>query len=263
MLLGINKDISNNDYHSDNEFVSSSVLKTILTDKEKFIRKYVNKELDKNSNQSALDFGTAAHLMLLEPHLFYSDVVEFKGLRKAGSAWDQFKSENQNKLIMSSSELLKLDTLKHSFLNHPHGPQMLEGCEFEHTMCESIDGIKVKSRADAISMDKGYIADVKTTGMMADTDSFKTTINSLSYDLSAALYCNIAKMIHNKPFDFYYIVLCKNDLTCHIYKTSKATMEIGQEKLNQSLELYKHFLLTGEVKEIILNSDNNNEIQEV
>ena len=41
LKLGFNEDISNDDYHNDREFVSSSGLKLMLKDPRKFYKNYV------------------------------------------------------------------------------------------------------------------------------------------------------------------------------------------------------------------------------
>lgn len=262
MKMGINENISNEDYHADTEYISSSVLKVFLNP-EKFHKKYVLKEKE-NHNQAALDFGTMAHLMLLEPHLFDSAYVIFDGPIRRGKVFDDFKNANSGKIILTPNEVDKLKALKHQFENNEDGPKLLENCLFEHTMCGELDGVAIKTRADAINVDSGYIVDVKTTSYEGDKDSFISTLFSLYYDLSAALYCTIARQIYGKSFDFYYIVLSKSSVSCNIYKTSGSTFEKGIHRLNHALKIYKNYLLTSEYKYESLDSEEDNKnIQEV
>lgn len=255
LYLGTNENISNEEYHGDRNFLSSSSLKLLLQDREAFRRKYILQEIDEpKKNQSALDFGTAAHLMLLEPHLFDSEVVFFNGPRKAGKVFEEFKLQNEGKLILTEVDKMKLDAFKSSFENH-HASWILKDCKFEHTMCALLNSTMLKSRADAISIGGGYIVDVKTTGYMGDVETFKQTIENLYYDLSAALYCAIAEKIYKKQFDFYFIVLSKSDMSCNVYKMSKNTMLAGYGKLESAIETYKNCLLTGNWSDVSVEEE--------
>lgn len=265
MKLGVNHNISNEEYHSDKEFLSSSAFKMLHKDPSEFYKRYILGEREVATNQSALDFGTCAHLALLEPHLFDSSIAEFTGPIKRGKVFDIFKSDNPGKIILSSNEIQKLNALKEAFLSHPHA-SILNNCEFEHTLCGIYSSIPVKVRADAINIAGGYIADVKTTGYAGDLDTFKTTVEGLYYDLSAALYCHVAEQIYGRPFDFYFIVLSKNDMSCNIYKTSKHTMSDGILKMRQAAEIYMKCQLTNKWEHENLDTDeveDKNQIQEV
>ena len=265
MKLGVNLDVTNADYHSDVEFLSSSAFKLLHKDPQSFYRKYILKERETVSNQAALNFGTVAHLMLLEPHLMEESVAVFDGGPiKRGKAYDEFIRNNEGKIVLSLTEKQKLDALKAAFEAHPNGPQLLAGCEFEYTLCGEINGIKVKCRADAINIERGIIVDVKTTGYGGDKDAFGITLNDLYYDLSAALYCEIAKQVYGKPFDFYFIVLSKSDMTCSLFKTSRPTYNQGLMRLNEAIQILKECRLTNVWEHAMIDTEEDvNQIQEI
>lgn len=244
---------TNQEYHSDTEYLSSSGLKLILDDLEKFHSKYILKQQQEEKNQSAFNFGTAAHLALLEPHLL-NTISVFSGLRKAGKAYEQFVLDNPGQLILSESEKMRLDAMVVAFHNHEKS-NILNNCDFEYTMCGELRGTKLKARADAINIEDGYIVDVKTTSYDSSIQTFRETIDSFKYDLSAALYCLIAEQIYGKKFDFHFIVLSKQDMSCGIYKTSSATLSKGVDKVNKALQIYQQCKLTGLWKTDILDTD--------
>ena len=119
--------------------------------------------------------------------------------------------------------------------------------------------VPIKVRADYINVDKGYIADVKTTGYGSDVDTFKYVVQNLSYDLSAALYCQMFKQYYNKDFDFYFIVLGKRDIMCEVYKASEDTIKRGELLIIEALNIYKKCLETNDwtnnKKKDIISSD--------
>jgi hypothetical protein len=87
-------------------------------------------------------------------------------------------------------------------------------------------------------VDEAYIVDVKTSGFETDIESFRLTMSQYGYGLSAALYTEVMSQHYGKPFDFYFLVLGKKDLTCNVYKVSQATMHAGQAKVLQALQKY-------------------------
>lgn len=253
LKLGVNPNVTNEEYHADRQYISSSGLKTVLKDPREYYKKYILGEAEESNNPNFL-FGTVAHLRLLEPHLYDGAVTVWKGQRR-GAAYDEFK-RSTDKIIITDAEAMKLDVLESAFRSHPNS-NLLDNCEFEHTMVSELAGVAVKARADAINVSGGFIVDVKTTGYVGELDVFKSTVAGLDYDLSAALYCSIAKQIYNRDFDFYFIVLSKNDLSCRVYKLSSATASIGHTKLTKSLEIYKACILTNIWSHDILSEDDN------
>lgn len=253
---GVNLDISNAEYHLDDKYISSSGLKLVLKSPKEYYERYILKLPQPNKNQAALDFGTVAHTMLLEPHLFDNSFTVFPGASRRGKAYDIFRADNPDKIILTDSDMMKLNALSVAFKSHTHSG-ILDNCLFEHTMATSLRDVKVKARADAIDLGRGRIIDVKTTAYAGGVDIFKDTIEKLSYDLSAALYCRIAEQIYNRPFEFYFIVLSKNDLSCAIYRMGAATFSLGDEKLTKSIETLKTCILTNIWSHDILSEDDN------
>ena len=255
---------SNADYHADRTYLSSSGLKLILKNPLEFYSQYILGNKQEMKNQGALDLGTAAHTMILEPHLADS-IVEYKGSVRRGAAWELFKGENQGKLILPTADMERLKLMVDAFHNCEAAELLMHNMDTEYTMCSEIGGVKVKCRADAISIDRGIICDIKTTGYASGLDVFKQTVEGLSYGLSAALYSMIAEQLFGRPFDFYFVVLSKSDFGCKIYKTSKSTMLKGISDVYLSLVRYKQHSLTNNWNPIILNTDevDNDKIEEV
>lgn len=242
---GVNLYVENQDYHADLTYISSSGLKMVLKTPQAYYNRYILKIPEEIQNKDNLNFGTLAHLMILEPHFFDAAYVEWAGLRKSGKLFKEFKAHYPDKIILNTFELDKLKSLKEAYENHEGAVELITGCEFEFTICSEIDGIKVKARADAINVLGGFICDVKTTSYASDSDTFSDTIQKYEYDLSAALYCKIAEQIYGKPFDFYYIILSKSDLKCNIYKASPIEMSVGGIKVAQAINKLKYYLQNG------------------
>lgn len=218
--------MDNSQYHANRTHLSSSMLKLILKDIERFDREW-NKGIKENESKPAFDEGSFTHSLILEPQYIKSQYAIFQGLRKAGSAFEAFKAENPGKTILSIAQKLKTEKLVEAYKARVEAVKMLQGGVAEVNLFGEILGVPMKIRPDYINVEQGYIVDVKTTAYPASIDAFKETIKDYMYDLSAALYCNIAYQNYHKVFDFYFIVISKSDLICDIYKASADTISNG------------------------------------
>ena len=82
--LGINPYISNDDYHADREFISSSGIKLIRSNPRDFYKRYVLNEDSDSKNSSALDFGNYVHSLVLEPETVVEQYAIFNGEKLEG-----------------------------------------------------------------------------------------------------------------------------------------------------------------------------------
>lgn len=203
MKLGLQKNISNADYHKqldpDEHFYSSSQLKTILDDPETFKKKYITRELEANESIPAFDIGTYFHTAILEPHLLQEECAIFRGKVRRGKVWEEFKAENEGKAIITEKEYelaknLIVATQKSEIAMDLHkggqaevslGIEVLtdgkdifimtnkksmykldvkEGWQIHsNAPMDGLTSVRLKVRCDYINAKKGYIADLKST----------------------------------------------------------------------------------------------------
>jgi hypothetical protein len=242
--LGIIRDLPNKDYHGDREYLSSSGLKLLLKDPKEFHKKYILNQ-DERKESNAFDEGSYAHSLILEPHKIEEEYRFFPGFSKRGKEWDEFKESHKGFYILSKAQKVRTEDLVQGYHNNEVAKTLMIGTDKELTCLVEIDGVKIKVRADAIHLDAGYIVDVKTTGFSAEHGSFKMTIKQFGYDLSAALYSMAFSKHLNKPFDFYFLVLSKQDGACEVFKTSRETMENGMAQVREAIRLYKKYTENG------------------
>lgn len=246
LKIGVNLGFSNEEYHADREFLSSSVIKTLYWDVKKYEDEYINgNKVNKSSN--GMQEGTAIHTRILEPHLYDEQVAVYPEMQKRGNAYSAFEDANPGKLILSLSQSMKIDRMFNAYNKRKEAVKMVDSCDKEYTICAEVEGVACKMRADAINVEQGFIADIKSTSYSAELEIFKENAYSqlLSYDISAALYTKIAEIQYGKPFDFYYIVISKQDYVCHIYKASQQSIINGRNKISKALGSLKEFRKTG------------------
>lgn len=246
---GLNE-CSNFDYHSDRKYLSSSVLKTIYKSLDDYKHEYLDGNKKQFGNENALLEGSLTHSMLLEPHQVSNDYIFFDGLRKAGNQWENFvaeiRSEDVGKPIVSRPQKLRVQSYIEAFKRRPEAVQMLTGGQAEQTICGTLNGVPIKVRFDYINVERGEVYDIKTTGKPADPENFKATVNGLSYQLSAALYCAMAEQFYGKKFRFVFLVISKQEpIDCQIYRASESTMAEGRRMVDVACAKYLKALETG------------------
>lgn len=254
LKLGINEYISNEDYHGDREFISSSGLKMILNDPRKFHKEYILNEGTSSSSNNAFDFGSYVHCAILEPELLDQDFAVFDGIQKRGKAYEECLENNEGKTIISRTQAAKATQLINAFKEatvvigeQGHDKEVnvssfFSGGYAEQTCTAQIDGIKIKVRSDYRKEfeDFGSINDVKTTSDNIDNVKSAERVCAIyDYDLSAALYVDIFTMVTGKPHDFYFCFLSKNNGECRMYKASEQMLEVGRRKYKEAIEKLK------------------------
>ena len=262
LIEGFNKGFDNEEYHGDRQFSSSSALKLILKNPREYHRKYVMNEQD-SMNSDALSIGSYAHTRILEPHLVDVEYAIWTGSRRSGEAWKEFEKENEGKTIITNSQKAMVDQMIKEFDeakvilgNHGNEKEVLissffSGGEAEETLCGYLNDFPVKTRFDYRKefSDFGSINDLKTTNIPlknATVQDVQEICDYWMYELSAALYVDLAEKYTKIPHDFYFVFLSKKDYGVRIFKASEEMLERGRGMYKEAIALLKEAKITGE-----------------
>jgi hypothetical protein len=248
LVDGLNR-CTNAEYHADRKYLSSSVLKTVYKSLEKYHLEYIVGAKNPTSieTQKIFDEGTLAHAYILEPHTVETDFNFYDGAFKKGPQWNEFLAKldkDDKKPIFSLAQNMRVLKWISAYRALQTAVNLIQGGEPELVICGKLHGVPIKVRFDYINVEQGYIADVKTTGHSSDVESFKQTVDSFMYHLSAALYCEMAEQYYGKPFKFYYIVLSKKDHDCNVFVTSDETMIRGKQIVLEACQKYRKAIET-------------------
>jgi hypothetical protein len=255
--------LSNADYHGNRSHLSSSNLKTLLTSPEQFKHEWIDGNKPVEGVKDHFTEGSFVHALILEPDTIIKDYAIFPGMRKAGGMWEAFKEEHgKTRTIITAAQVFRCEKLFDAYKSNKLATEVLEGALPEHSMISTWLDVPVKCRYDGI-IPKSHIVDIKTTSQPTDIDLFRHTVQQFRYDLSAALYAQIAYNVYGVLHDYYWVVLSKADQQCAVYKASSATLAEGAALCVQALVTYKKCLESG-----IWTIDNNvkefsQEIQEI
>ena len=264
IIRGINPEMSNEAYHANKTHYSSSQIKTLYWDTEKFHREYILGQKEPMKQSDGLTLGTLIHTKILEEHLFDNSVIVSSEFHKRGNAWKEFVAANEHtgKHLISGAQKLQLDNMYEAYLKRPEAVQAIKNSKTEVTIGSELMGTPVKIRCDALDLENGIISDLKSTAYSAELEVFKQNAYSqmLSYDISAAFYTMIAEQEFGRPFDFHYIVISKSEYRCEIYKSSQVSLINGRNKIFKALERLKHYREHGtwpnDVKKVAPTSSN-------
>jgi exodeoxyribonuclease VIII len=180
--------ISNADYHSRPE-ISNSDLSMISRDCH--LMQWKRHCPTDPAKLKTLDFGSAVHTKLLEPHLFdseYAIMPKFDGRTKQGKAdKEAWLMANKGKTYLTTDEKFKIDLMYDSVMSHPVARSLIEAeglVEPSIFWQDAETGIQCRCRPDKI-ITGGPLVDVKTTEKLAD---FKYSVEDYRYFVQAAYY---------------------------------------------------------------------------
>jgi len=257
MELGFNRDVSNELYHGDREYVSSSGLKLLYTDPKAYYDQYVLNLPGPKINTANLDFGSYLHSRILEPEKTGHEFAIFNGASKKGKEWEEFSAANEGRTILTSSQKEVVDKLISKFEEERIYflgedclvSSLFKGGAAEETLCVDMNSVKVKVRFDYRKLNDKYafVNDLKTSSEYVNTlDQVAVVCRRYHYDISAALYVDAAYIETGVKHDFYFTFLSKKDFGVQVYKASDQMLKLGRYKYNKALETLKLARTTGE-----------------
>jgi len=254
---GAYEKLSNEAYHGDKKYYSSSSLKLLLQNPYDFYKKHILKENTfKSVGSTNMDLGSYVHSIILEPEKTSEEFAIYDGIRR-GDAWAKFSQQNKNKIIISANNQILGDKLGDAVKDHKAAKELLKGGLAEYTYCCQLLGENIKVRADYINVGSNYILDVKTTSKPLTKEALMGAIANLHYDLSVALYVDAFRQINKvEKIDFYFIfVNTKDSLGVEVFKASDVLINNGRRKYRKAIKIMKNCLKSGiwkseEVEEI-------------
>lgn len=186
----------------------------------------------------------------MEPHLLEEEYAIFEsGCKEA------FTYDNEGKTIINKEQDYIARRMYDNFKKtvfHPEGKPI--STFFEHGMAEEsmfgeLDGLKVKIRTDYRKVDKdgkyASINDVKTISKNVNFKNITTVCQELDYDLSAALYCDVAEQVTGIKHDFFFLFMGKKDYKSEVFRASEEFLERGREKYKRAIKGIKKSRETG------------------
>jgi exodeoxyribonuclease VIII len=186
--------------------------------------------------------GNAGHCLLLEPERFETDYVrvpEGVSLRsKSGEQrWQEIQTEQASQTLLAANVWDGLMRAKTAVQTHPQAGPMLKASDTEVSLFwhEPQTSLLCKGRLDLLSLEQGFIADVKFSQR-----SRSEANTEWHYAFQAAWYRQGLHALTGDWLRFFLIFVERyQPHRVSVIELEPETLEVGDQLLRQALEEYQ------------------------
>ncbi|WP_286713744.1 PD-(D/E)XK nuclease-like domain-containing protein [Acinetobacter sp. UBA2581] len=265
--------MSNEDYHARPEF-SSSQLKDMLRSGAHFYSNHVLKEVERES-KTAMDFGTLAHTLFLEPDQFEAEFAVLpedapkrptETMLKAKNPspdtlgkiafWENFEAEHAGKIIVTAEQIQGAQRIVENLKQLSMYAEMQNNfgmAEASIFFTDPAFDLELRIRPDwhiapCKAFPFGLILDLKTT-TDARPNAFSKKCGDFGYDLSAAMYREGFQEYYRteqKPPFIFLVAESSIPFNVKQYQASELFLSVGETRYNKAKELLAESLLINE-----------------
>jgi hypothetical protein len=239
-------------YHAEKSAVSSGGCRAALRSALAF-RRLICEGLERRSTP-ALQFGTIAHLAILEPTVFRDRYVaepDFGDLRFKESKvkrGDWLNALPPTAVVVKQEELDRLRWMIDSLVDHPVASNLLKGAAFEASgfFRDPVSGLKCRIRPDVLRLDNSALPDLKTTRDIT-REGFARQIWNHRYDVQMAFYCFGVEQIIGKPPEVPAFIAIENvaPYEVAVYTCDEGMMSRGAVAVRKGLDRIAEAITTG------------------
>jgi exodeoxyribonuclease VIII len=245
MQAGIYYTLSNEDYHDD-PAISRSGIMEFKKNPRKYWAKYLNPNRPPKEKSSAMEFGTAFHTLLLEPHLLSDNYFihpEQTLLKEIGrERYDDYKyrlneAETLNKSILTYNQFENLLNMQESLYANEKAKELIEGAIYESSYFaqDKESGLMIKAKPDILH--RRIYVDLKTCEN-ASASAFQRDMVSYGNHIQAAMVKDA--VLSNTGHEIY---ACINICVEKTYPYSVGIYIIDEAAIDAGREQYKAILL--------------------
>lgn len=262
---GVWRNISLDDYHGkrdllDGPSISKSALKWLVpamggSPKAFWGRWQFNPDHIEQDTSKALDFGKAAHCLLLGDEVFEERFALRPKKAPDGREWHhanascvKWVADQKGKTIITLDQYERIRRIHADARDYPIVKMGLLNGKIERSMLwkDPETGIWLRARPDALPNADGVYADLKTAGKF-DEDFLERQIFEAGYFLQAAITRMVCRGL-GMPFETFVLLYVLNDDvpdTAHV-EIDQFDIDRGERVVRWCLKTIRHCLDTGE-----------------
>lgn len=197
-------------------------------------------------SSKAIDLGELAHMFVLGGDAEIFVVTPYSDFRtKEAREWKAEQLE-RGKIIVTKDQYGAIAQIVDNVERHPMSAKLLKGENVKHEieMYATVDGVKLRGKADALLINGGSIVvtDIKTT---AQFDDWRYKAMRRHYDLQAATYTLIgaaSQKVDVSSAEFYFCVAeTVAPYRVQYHYVSQEFLDHGETKLAGCLQKIKEF----------------------
>lgn len=249
---GIYENISNQEYHHDKTYLSSSQIKVALVSAKAFKHGVLDGNGKKSSSDSK-NFGSIVHKLVLEPQDFHNEyhIGEIDGLDLRTKIGKEILEKEKllagAKILISESDYANACACRDSVMDHKDARKYLEMSgiaessiyvELDHVLPGGeIVPFKVRVRPDWLIAGTAII-DLKTTKNPGKDSFIRDALADwgYGYDVSAALYLRAWKKHSGEDVPFKFIaVRNEGPWECAVYGLGEDSKRRGNARLDRAI----------------------------
>lgn len=186
--------------------------------------------------------GSALHMAVLEPELFYKKYTLLHGCEdRRAKEYKEAKEQFGEEFVLVSTECSRIEGIMNSVLHDREIDSLLAKPGHNELSGFSIDpetGLTCKHRFDKL-LNNGIAIDLKTT-VDARSDAFSRAIFNYNYHVQAAFYMDQHEWITGIELaDFIFIVVeSESPYACKMYRLDPESIDVGRATYRKALDEY-------------------------
>lgn len=231
------------DYHNHHAMSRSKLVNLDKMTPLKWYYKHIAKTLE-NKSTKALDFGSAFHCAVLEPHLFNDDfIVEpklDKRTTKGKKDYQIFLDKSKDKTAITNEDNDLLNNMLSSLSNH-FAIKMIKSCDLkEQEFYFDLEDVDFRAKLDAINTKKNLVFDLKTCReSFVNGKHFSSEMIKNGNAEQVFIYSEAYRQRYGTHPKFYFICVEKQEpFEVQIWDAS-CLYEYGYKKTLELVEKYK------------------------
>jgi hypothetical protein len=217
----------------------------------------------------ALDFGWAAHIAVLEPKDFESQVYVVPKIdrrtKEGKLLWLKAERESQGRLMVSEPDMVHLRGMRASVLAHPTARELVLGkgkSEVSLVWNDAETGVLCKARSDRLAVLRGRVdlrvpdptsettidCDLKTITEPASQRTFEREAHRFGYFEQAAMRLDALETLapRGEARPFVWIVVEKEPpYAVRLFQPDEQGLEWGRQQYRKHLAAYAECMKTG------------------
>lgn len=230
--------------------ISSSMARTLLDECPALMWANSSLNPDRVSEpKDHFDFGTAAHLVFLEPELLSErvTVIDADDWRTKAAKESRDEVRAAGKLPMLREQALSLEAMRKALNDNPLARQAFRGGNAELSAFAKVGSVWMKARPDYLRSDIGALVDYKTS-TTANPNEFARKAFSYGYHQQAAWYLDVMKAATGETFrDFWFVTQSKSaPFLVSVSRFDDDAIQAGRVLNRRAVDLFRRCVENGE-----------------
>lgn len=200
---------------------------------------YKTRQKVKKAPTSAMIFGSAMHLAILEPDKFNDLISEH--------SYKTSKMDDEGHIFLHKSSIAELNLIAEKVKLHPIASGLLSGCQKEVSIFwnDELEFI-CKARLDALDMRRHFVIDLKYCSD-ASYDAFSRQCANLKYHWQAYWYLRGLRQFYKDPFNFIFICIeGEPSYSIATYLVTDQMLVKAEPKVDECRNIYSACLVSDE-----------------